>query len=99
MIRPLPLGEGDRIVRLSRLEDGRRRPVDAADVAALRASLRTVRDLGGYTRREVMIGQGGETRVVTATVADPVLFTVARTPARLGRTLLHVGRASPAPSR
>ena len=41
MIRPLPLSEGDRIVRLFRLEDGRRRPVDAADVAALRASLRS----------------------------------------------------------
>ena len=45
MIRPLPLSEGDRIVRLSRREDGNYRPVDAADVAALRASLRTVRDL------------------------------------------------------
>jgi predicted permease len=88
MIRPLPLSEGDRIVRLSRLEDGHYRPVDAADVAALRASLRTVRDLGGYGKREVMIGREGETRVVSATVAEPVLFAVGRTPARLGRTLL-----------
>jgi len=88
MIRPLPLSEGDRIVRLSRLEEGNHRPVDAADVAALRASLRTVRDLGGYSKREVMIGREGETRVVSATVAEPVLFAVARTPAQLGRTLL-----------
>jgi predicted permease len=88
MIRPLPLSDGDRIVRLSRLEDGRYRPVDVADVAALRASLRTVRDLGGYSKREVMMGRAGETRVVSATVAEPVLFAVARTPARLGRTLL-----------
>ena len=42
MVRPLPLSDGDRIVRLTRLEDGRRRPVDAADLATLRASLRTV---------------------------------------------------------
>lgn len=87
MIRPLPLSEGDRIVRLSRLQDGRRRAVDAADVAPLRASLRTVRDLGGYYKREVMLARVGETRVVTATVTEPVLFDVARMPARLGRTL------------
>lgn len=87
MIRPLPLSEGDRIVRLSRLEDGRTRPVDAADVATLRMSLRTVRDLGGYDKREVMIGRQRDTRVVTATFAEPSLFTVARTPARFGRTL------------
>ena len=35
-----------------------------------------------------MIGRAGETRVVTATVTEPVLFAVARTPARLGRTLM-----------
>ena len=38
MIRPLPLDDGDRIVRLTRMEEGRRRPVDVVDVAALRAS-------------------------------------------------------------
>lgn len=88
MFRPLPLSEGERIVRVTRLENGRRRAVDAADVATLRASLRTVRDLGGYITREVMIGRDGDTRVVTATVTEPVMFAVARTPARLGRTLL-----------
>ncbi len=87
MIRPLPLSEGDRIVRLTRQEGGSRRPFDAAGVAALRASLRTVQDLGGFSKREVMIGREGETRVVSATVTEPVLFAVARTPARLGRTL------------
>ena len=88
MIRPLPLSDGDRIVRLTRLEDGRGRPVDPADVAILRTSLRTVRELGGYSRREVMVGREGDTQVVTVTMADPALFAVARTPARLGRTLI-----------
>ena len=93
MIRPLPLSDGDRIVRLTWLEDGRRVRVDAADLAALRASLHTVRELGAYSTRDVMIGRNGETRVVSATVADPVLFSVARTPTRLGRPLLPADAA------
>ena len=40
-----------------------------------------------------MIGRGGETRVVTVTDADPVLFSVARTPTRLGRPLLPADAA------
>ena len=88
MIRPLPLGEGDRIVRLMRAQDGGSRPVDVVDLAALRASTSTMREIGGYRRREVLLGRDADGRVVTATVADPVLFTVARTPALFGRTLL-----------
>ena len=88
IFRPLPLDEGDRIVRLTRMEDGRRRPVNAVDVEALRHSMRTVLELGGYTKREVLLGRDGDRRVVMATVTDPGLFTVARTPARAGRTLL-----------
>jgi predicted permease len=88
MIRALPLGDGDRIVRVDPVIQGRRQAVDAVDVAGLRASLSTIRELGGYTGRELVVGREGERRIVDATVADPVLFTVARTPALLGRTLL-----------
>lgn len=88
MIRALPLPEGARIVRVDPVVDGRRTPVDATDLPALRASLRSLRDLGGYGGREVVLGRAGDGRVVDATVADPALFTVARTPALYGRTLL-----------
>ncbi|MEW5915111.1 MAG: ABC transporter permease [Gemmatimonadota bacterium] len=88
MIRALPLGEGDRIVRIDALVNGRRQPIDAADVPALRASLTTLHDVGGYTSRDLIVGREGTRRVVGATVADPVLFAVARTPAFLGRFLL-----------
>jgi predicted permease len=94
MIRPLPLSEGDRIVRLTRMEDGRRRPLDVVDVTKLRASMHAIRELGGYLQREVMLGRGGEGRVLTATIADPALFAVARTPAFLGRTLLPADAAA-----
>ena len=88
MIRPLPLGDGDRIVRLMRLEDGRRTQVDLADVGPLQASMRSVRHLGAYTRREVIIGLEGDRRVLQTTATDPSLFIVARTPAFLGRALV-----------
>jgi predicted permease len=89
MIRPLPLGDGDRIVRLSHA-DNKPSAVDVVDLAALRTSMSSVRDIGGYTMREVILGRdrGAESRVLSATVADPVLFTVGATPALLGRALL-----------
>jgi predicted permease len=62
--------------------------VDAVDVTELRAGLRSIREVAGYTGRELVVGREGGGRVVDATVADPILFTVARTPALIGRTLL-----------
>jgi hypothetical protein len=94
MIRPLPLSDGEQIVRLTRTVDGRRRPVDAVDLAELRTSMRTVREIGGYVQREVMLGRDGNRRVLTATIADPMLFTVTRTPALLGRTLISADAAA-----
>lgn len=93
MVRPLPLDEGARIVRLSAVADGRHVPIDHADVPELRSSLRAVRQLGGWTRREVIAGRTGEGRVLVATVGDPTLFAVARTPALLGRTLVPADAA------
>ena len=88
MIRPLPLGDGDRIVRLMSLEDGRRRQVDLVDVAPLQASMRSVRYLGAYTRREVIVGRDGDRRLLQTTATDPSLFAVAATPAFMGRSLV-----------
>jgi putative ABC transport system permease protein len=89
MMRPLPLSEGDRIVRLTRIQDGlRRTQVDVVDVRMLRESMRTVHELGAYTKREVIVGREGDRRVLTTTVTDPTLFKVARTPALMGRALV-----------
>jgi predicted permease len=88
MLRPLPLGEGARIVRVDPVVDGRRTVLDAADVVPLRDGLTTIRELGAFGERDVVIGSEGKRRVVSATVAEPTLFGIARTPALLGRTLL-----------
>ena len=88
MIRALPLSDGDRIVRVDQLVEGRRTSVDAVDVTALRVGLRSIGEVGGYTERELVVGREDGGRVVHAIVADPILFTVARTPPLIGRTLL-----------
>lgn len=88
MIRPLPLSEGERIVRIDPDVDGRIEAMDAADVGTMRTSLRTVRELGAYSGRELVVDRELDGRIVDATAAEPVLFTIARTPALFGRTLL-----------
>lgn len=93
MIRPLQLDEGDRIVRVTRQEQGRRTTTNPIDLATIRPSIHTLRDVGGYTKHEIMLGRGSDTRVASATIAEPVLFKVARTPALFGRTLLPVDAA------
>ncbi len=98
MIRPLPLSEGERIVRIDPVVNGRIRPTDAADVGALRTSLSMVRELGAYSGRELVLGRDGVGRVVDAIAAEPALFTIARTPALFGRTLLPSDAAPGAPS-
>ena len=87
MVRALPLPEGDRIVRLSPTTEGLPTSMDLADVSSLREGMRTVVEMGAYSRREVIIGRKGEGRMANATLAEPVLFTVARTRAFMGRVL------------
>ncbi|MDF1503288.1 ABC transporter permease [Roseisolibacter sp. H3M3-2] len=88
MLRPVPLDEGARIVRVDPVVDGRLTGTDLADVAALAASVRSVRQLGAFTGRALVVGRDGDRRAIDGTVADPVLFAVARTPALLGRPLV-----------
>jgi predicted permease len=88
MLRSLPLSEGDRIVRLMRIQGTGQRGIDVADLAALRAATTTLRDLGAYTGGEVLLGHADDRRVASATVTDPVMFKVTRTPALLGRALV-----------
>jgi predicted permease len=96
MLRPLPLSEGERIVRIDPEVQGRQQALDVVDLRALRGASgsafggppRTLREIGGYAGREVVLGRDEGRRVVDATIAEPVLFTVARTPALHGRTLL-----------
>src|SRR5690349_19589485 len=87
MVRPIPLADGDRIVRLTVQEDGRRRPMAAADLVALRDGLRTVQQMGAYATHDVVLAREADSRLLSTTVTDPVLFAMTRTPPWLGRAL------------
>jgi predicted permease len=94
MIRAIPLPEGDRVVRLSMMEDGRRRSLDVADFEPLRAAVGTLSVVAGYTVEDVLLGRDDEARPLTVAAADPELFAIARTPAAIGRTLLPADAAA-----
>ncbi|MBK8247433.1 MAG: ABC transporter permease [Gemmatimonadetes bacterium] len=94
MIKPLPLGDGAEIVRLMRADGGRRAPIDATDIVQLRQSVKTLREVAPYVGTEVVLGMQGERRAVDAAAVDAGIFTIARTPARLGRHLLPSDNAA-----
>lgn len=93
MIKALPLAEGERIVRIDPMASGRVEPIDAADAAAFVGSLRSLVEVGGYGNRDLVVGRDGNRQVVDGAVVDPVLFSVARMPPLLGRTLIPADAA------
>ncbi|MBL8959230.1 MAG: ABC transporter permease [Gemmatimonadetes bacterium] len=88
MLKPLPLGDGVEIVRLMQIDGGRRAWIDALDIATLRRSVQTLREIAPYVGTDVVLGAEGGKRAVGAAAVDAGIFTIARTPARLGRHLL-----------
>src|SRR5262245_43322746 len=86
MLKPIPVPQGEEIVRLMTMEGSRTRGVvDAADLAAMRPSITTLSDVGAYGSREVVIGTRDGARSITATETEWNIFQVTRTPAALGR--------------
>ena len=47
----------------------------AADLVALRDGLRTVRQMGAYATRDVMLAREADSRVLSTTVTDPAKLT------------------------
>lgn len=88
MVAPLPLPEGERIVRvLGTAADGRSQNLTAADVARIRPGLRSLSGVGAYTEVGAALGQGTGARPVSIIATEPSLFATARTTAAFGRTL------------
>lgn len=88
ILKPLPLPEGERVVRvLAAVEGLTTGSLDAADLAAMRGRITTLTDLGAYTDRELVVGTGEGTRSIDATATEWNIFQATRTPAARGRGL------------
>jgi predicted permease len=87
MVKPLPVSEGERIVRVSESTGSRTRGIDAYDLVRMRGAITTLTDIGAYTGRELLVSDadGTHSRTVDATAAEWNVFRVTRTGAWLGR--------------
>lgn len=88
MYAPLPIPNGDRVVRLMASYDGRSNWFDARDFAQIRDSLSSIERVGIWQTRLLVLRGEQESRSLRATWIEPSAFEVAGTPAALGRTLL-----------
>src|SRR5262245_31596363 len=58
MVKPLPLGDGDRIVRIEDASPLTSR-IDAVDLAVVRPALKRFTDVGAFTGSQLIIGDAG----------------------------------------
>ena len=93
MIRPIPVDEGDRVVRLLTETNGATSLIDAADLAAIRAEVTTLEGLGAYADRQLIVGAGAGTRSLGGTVSEWNVFQITRTPPWLGRGFVEGDQA------
>jgi len=86
MVRPLPVPEGERVVRvLAVTANGESGNLDTVDLAAIRTGLSSLSDLGAYAGRELVVGTGEGTRSVQAVATEWNIFDLTRTRPMLGR--------------
>lgn len=86
MLKPLPLPDGDRVVSIRQIGTTNNGPIDAADVSAIRAGTRTLKEIGVYTAMSYVLGSDEHPRVIDATLAEWNVFNFTRIRPKLGRT-------------
>ncbi len=88
MLKPLPLPDGAEIVRVMAMRRNSGSAVDAADLAAMRPDIRTLRDIGAFGTQDLIVGAGEGTRSINAATTEWNIFETTRTPPALGRGFL-----------
>jgi predicted permease len=83
--RDLPLPDGGSIVRIGYGRWPNVRPLDAFELAGLRAQARGVEDLGVYREMRALVGERGASRSVQSVAADWRFFEFTRVNPLLGR--------------
>src|SRR5688572_31959491 len=88
MLKPLPLPQGEQVVRIMQTGGGRTIGlIDAADLAAVRQGVTSNLELGAFTDVELVIGTGDGTQTISATATEWNIFEVTRTSPLMGRGL------------
>ena len=87
MVKPLPLSEGAGIVRVEQRVNGRTRSLDAANVALMRPSVRTLSGMGAFASRSFVLGDAERRYVLDATITEWNIFEMTRVRPALGRAL------------
>jgi predicted permease len=86
MLKPLPVPQGEQIVRVMQTGGGRTVGlIDAADLAAVRQSATSLAELGAFTDVELLVGTQEGTRTIEATATEWNIFAVTRTAPFMGR--------------
>lgn len=88
IMRPIPLSDGARIVRVQQREGGFVRGIDAADLGTIRPQLTTLSAVGAWGARDAILGDADGTsarRVIEATAVEWNAFDLTRTPPSMGR--------------
>ncbi|MBC8088555.1 MAG: ABC transporter permease, partial [Phycisphaerae bacterium] len=86
MLKPIPVADGERVVRLMQERGPNISPFDAADAAVLRDGARTLSEMGAYTSQAYVLGDTENPRVVESALTDWNVFAFTRSNAMLGRT-------------
>lgn len=87
ILKPLPLPDGARIVRVQEALRGRTRPLDPVELGEIRADARTVQLVGAFTERVFVAGDDRHQRVLRATATEPTMFDLTRARPQLGRVM------------
>lgn len=85
LYRSVPLPDGDSIVKIGAGSWVDIEPLDAFELAELRANATSFSELGVYRTSRSLVGPGGATANVTSVESDWRIFEFTRTPPLLGR--------------
>jgi hypothetical protein len=83
--RDLPLPDGGSIVRVGFDGWPRLEPLDAFELAALRAQAQSVDEIGAFRESRALVGESGASRSVLSVASDWRIFEFTRVPPLLGR--------------
>ena len=86
MLKPLPVPQGEEIVRLMVTGGGRTIGlIDAADLAEVRQSVTSLTEIGAFADAQLVVGTDLGSRSIDATATEWNIFAVTRTPPLMGR--------------